>query len=63
MCLAAEVGTSKSWGGVGLHNKPHRLRCIQDICSRAYAPGPNDEEEEVTFCDHDIYRYSYIAIA
>jgi hypothetical protein len=42
-----DVGTSKSrGGGLGLQNKPYRLRCIRGICSRGYAPGPDDEEEE-----------------
>jgi hypothetical protein len=40
--LAAEVGTSKIMGGgQGLHNKP-----IGCGASGAYAPGPNEEEEE-----------------
>jgi len=39
------VGSSKlRWGGLGLHNKPYRLRCFRG--SRAYAPGPDDEEEK-----------------
>jgi len=37
-----EVGTSKITGGQGSHNKP--LGCS---ASGAYAPGPDEEEEEV----------------
>jgi len=37
-----EVGTSKIMGGQGLHNNP-----IGCGASGAYAPGPDDEEEEV----------------
>jgi hypothetical protein len=39
--LAVEVGTSKPRGGLGLHNKP-----IGCGVSGAYAPGPEEEEEE-----------------
>jgi hypothetical protein len=33
-------------GGLGLHNKAYRLQFIRGICSRTYAPGPDNEEEE-----------------
>jgi len=31
----AEVGTSKSRGGLGLHNKPYRPQCIPGVMLRA----------------------------
>jgi hypothetical protein len=43
-----EVGTSKNHGGQGSHSKP--------ICrgaSGAYAPGPDDEEEE----EHNAFNF------
>jgi hypothetical protein len=40
--LAAEVGTSQNYGGQGSHNKP-----IGCGASRAYAPDPDDEKEEM----------------
>ena len=38
--LVAEVGTSKSGGGTGLHNKP-----VGCGASEAYAPGPDGEKK------------------
>jgi hypothetical protein len=45
--LVAEVGTSKITGAQGSHNKP-----IGCGASGAYAPSPNDEEEEHPAVQH-----------